>query len=136
MWLLSFQEVLAVNQVEPADRHDDPAPHELANELTRDPDVKAESSMPQTQPPPPRRDRDMLPAVERQVVSSILLIALACMSVGLVIASILFHSVAMVIIAAVFIVPFMALVSAPVWLASTTKLAQDQTVREQRRETV
>lgn len=107
-------------------------PHELANELTRDPTVTAESSMPQTKAPDHDREDHILPPVETQVARSVWPVLLASLAIGLIVASILLRNVWMAILAAVFIVPFMLLVSMPVWLASTTKVAQDATVREQR----
>lgn len=105
-----------------------PKPHQLASELTRDPSVSAVDIVPDTHTP----QGASAGVVERRVGRIVLLVVLGAAIIGAVVAAVAFNSIGLAAVGAVFIIPFLLLVSAPVWLASATKAAQDQTVREQR----
>jgi hypothetical protein len=107
------------------DQAHDPQPHQLANELTSDSQVQHNTAVPDT-----RRD-PASPRVERSVARFVAPIVLAALVIGLLVAAALWRQWTLALIAAVFVVPFLLLVSAPVWLAGATKVAQDETVREQ-----
>jgi hypothetical protein len=118
------------SSAQPARRGAEPdiAPHQLASELTRDASVQARDALPQTTPAHPQTAGE----VERGIGRTLTLVVLAAIVIGSILAAIVFDKVGLVAIGAVFVIPFLLLVSAPVWLASATKQAQDQTVREQR----
>jgi hypothetical protein len=103
-----------------------PAPHQLANELTSDSAVQDHGGLPET-----RRDGPAT-RVEKNVSRLLLLVGLGAVIIGLVLAAIIFKQWLLIALGSLFVIPFVLLVSAPVWLASATKAAQDQTVREQR----
>lgn len=112
------------------------APHQLANEMTPDASVQATDASPET-----RRTADasgdegpMLPRVERRVGLWIVAMVLGAVVLGLMLSAIILQQLTLLAVGAVFIIPFLLLVSAPVWLASATKQAQDETVRELRQE--
>ena len=117
-----------------SDRNADVAPHQLANEMTRDSAVQATQAMPDTRSPDSRMHSPRgvnTNRVERRVARTLTLIVLGCIAIGLIISAILFRQTLLAAIGALVIIPFILLVSAPVWLAGVTKEAQDETVRGQ-----
>lgn len=100
--------------------------------MTPDVSLQATGAQPDTRrPEASETDGNMLPRVERKVGGWIAAMVLGSIVLGLVISAVLFQQVRLLAIGAVFIIPFVLLVSAPVWLASATKKAQDETVHEQ-----
>ena len=113
---------------------DNPAPHELANELTDERSVQASGGLPDTRRVGARgaslSDRPM--RVERRLARTMTLIVLAAIVIGLLVAAILFRNMMWVGLGGLFLIPFILLVSMPVWLAGAVKQSQDETVREQK----
>lgn len=107
-------------------RDDAPQPHQLANELTSDPAVQEDAALPVAASNPHSL------RVERSVGRFVAVIVLGAVVIGLIVAAAMFRQWTLVLIGALFVIPFVLLVSAPVWLAGATKVAQDETVREQR----
>jgi hypothetical protein len=106
----------------------------LANEMTGDRTVQATSAVPDTRSPGSQTyapEGARTHRVEGRVARTLTLVVLACIGLGLIISAILFRQMLLAAIGALVIIPFMLLVSAPVWLAGVTKEAQDETVREQ-----
>jgi hypothetical protein len=117
------------------DRSTNPAPHELANELTNERSVQARGGLPDTRrvesaPSGSQSDRPM--RVERRLARTMTLVVLAAIVIGLLVAAILFRNMAWLGFALLFLIPFILLVSMPVWLAGAVKQSQDETVREQK----
>ena len=110
----------------------DPVPHQLANELTRDRGVVSNSTLPDTERPQATSTGTLPSRVERRVGHTLLLIVRAALVIGLLVSASLMQRFMPVVVGAIFVVPFLLLVSAPAWLASVTKQSQDETVREQR----
>ena len=133
------QSLNANSRVQPGE--DRAEPHALANELTDEPALKArEGEVNNTDPalrsPGERRiprDRDRaLTTTQKDVGRQMMLVIGGIVAAGLVLAAVVTRQWLLLGVGLLMIVPFMILVSAPFWLATTTKTAQDDKVREQR----
>lgn len=120
-------------------------PHPLANELTDAPSLAPSIDRPGTQrraapadgdlPPTtaePAEQPGASPAARKIAKRSLMLIGLV-MLIAVLLAAMLTRQWQLLWIAALLFVPFMLLLLAPVWLAASTKTAQDQAVRRSRR---
>jgi hypothetical protein len=119
-------------------------PHALANELTEEASLKSRAGeVPNTDPalrspgerrmPSPKSTRDRaLTTTQKDVGRQMLLVIGGIIAAGLILAAVVTRQWFLLGLGALMIIPFMILVSAPFWLATTTKTAQDDKVREAR----
>lgn len=114
----------STNARRPTVEHTDAVePHQMANELTDDPTVQATASTSRTFSPkpdgrPPNRTQRDIGRLMMMIVGAVIVLALL-------IAAAITRQWLMLGLAALVLVPFMILLLMPVWLASTTKIAQD-----------
>jgi len=112
------------------DRDDGVAPHRLANELTADESVQSAGVPPIAVPQEPARDAAMT-TTDRRLGKGAAMLILGVIVAGVVIAALLTRQWLLLGLAALVFIPFMLLLMAPFWLAEGTKIAQDDSVREE-----
>ncbi|MCI0630896.1 MAG: hypothetical protein L0Y44_09625 [Phycisphaerales bacterium] len=123
-------------------RHDSVEPHPLANELTadrslqsdrpvevHDPAVSGESAATYRSGQRDQAFTSGQRSIARQVITIVGVVVLA----SIVVSAILMREWVLLGLGVLLFIPFMLLLLAPVWLASTTKIAHDDTVRQQNR---
>lgn len=114
-------------------------PHPLANELSDDAGVHTNQPIDTSDPAVSgeaaryrsgQRDQALTPA-QRSVGKQMVAIVGLVVVVGIIVSAALLRDWTFIYLGLLLFVPFMILLLAPVWLAATTKKAQDATVREQ-----
>ena len=122
---------------------DDLNPHPLSNDLTEQPVIHQTSgtaSESRTMPDRPvrahlrhRTQGDKVLSRAEAGVGRILIKYVAfVLAAGLILSAIVFRQWWLIGVGALVLIPYMFLILAPMWLADTTKEAQDETVRQQR----
>jgi hypothetical protein len=121
-------------------------PHAIANELTAEPTLQSSARRPVDLTDPaidpdraamrqpgdqPPRDK-ALTQTQKNVGRQMMIVVAVALVGGLVLATILLRNWILLGLGLLVIVPFMIMVMAPYWMAASTKVAQDQTVRDQR----
>jgi hypothetical protein len=119
-------------------------PHAVASELTADRTVAASGgpvdlSDPAVTPAAkdrhpgdqPTRDQAVTNA-ERAIGGTMMVVCAVVLLAAIVLAAVFFRNWVLLGLGLLVVIPFMVMVTAPYWLAATTKVAQDHTVREQR----
>ena len=106
------------------DRHLEP--HPIANDLTDHRELVPSAS--QAPSANDAEDRTILTTTERRIGQWLLMLTAIVVIAGLVIAAILARSWSLIGVAAIVFVPYMLYLLAPIWLAESTRIAQDEQV--------
>jgi hypothetical protein len=119
-------------------------PHAAASDLTADRTVAASGgpvdlSDPAVTPPAKtgqpadrRQSGHALNRTQKDIGRTMMLVCGVILVAALVLAALFFRNWIVLGLGLLVIIPFMVMVMAPVWLASSTKVAQDHAVRQQR----